>query len=327
MSDNPIIYLDMDGVVADIKTGYYNAFDRNINEDDSFTVFQYISTIPYFFRTLPVLEQGRELYNRLIQKYEVIFLTNPAKQNPTCRADKVKWLKENFGEGLTVLFSGNKEDYAQSSFDILIDDMDRNLIPFAEAGGTAIDFRKYDNNKIMTLIAEVVNPQEEIRQVVEQIKKMKVETEPTEKQKESGIYKKGDIVIKGIRVKIENPKGSTRFGFDEKGAKWITRMKNHYGYIVHKGDAIDGDKIDCFIGDSFKNNKCYVINQGKGGLFDEHKVMLGFDSIEDAKESYLRNYQKGWSKNLLSIIPTNTKLLREWVNSGNLMEPYRGNNE
>jgi len=325
-TNNPTIYLDMDGVVADFQKGYMNAFNRDCSRDDSFTVTQQCLTMPYFFRTLPVIERGKDLYNRLIKKYQVIFLTTPMKGMNNCRADKVQWLRENFGEGLTVLFSEHKEDYAQSSFDILIDDMSYNLDPFKDAGGTAIDFNQYNNNDIMSIISETINPQEEIRQIKEQIKKMQVETEPTEKQKESGIYKKGDLVIKGIRIKIENPKGSIRFGFDERGTKWINRMKNHYGYISHKRDAIDGDKLDVFIGDNFSNNKCYVVNQGRGGVFDEHKIMLGFNSLDEARESYFNNYQKGW-KGLMSIIPTNTKLLREWIESGNLMEPFRGKNE
>ena len=29
-------------------------------------------------------------------------------------------------------------------------------------------------------------------------------------------------------------------------------------------------------------------------FFDEHKVMLGFDTEQEAKDNYLANYEKGW---------------------------------
>ncbi len=30
------------------------------------------------------------------------------------------------------------------------------------------------------------------------------------------------------------------------------------------------------------------------GDFDEHKVLLGFNSLEEAKQGYLSNYESGW---------------------------------
>ena len=321
--NNPTIFLDMDGVITWFSEAYKTAFDRDVFKDDSFTVTQMCLTQPHFFRTIPVLERGKELYNRLAKKYNVIFLTTPMEGMDYCKSDKLAWLKENICENPTVIFSDNKADYAHSAHDILVDDMTHNLESFAEAGGTAIDFTKHTNDEIMDKIADTLNPQKEIKIIKEQIKNMQVNTSPTEKQKESGIYQKGRFVIKGIPVVIENPKGSVRWGIGENGRKWFNRMKSHYGYIQHKGEAIDGDKVDVFIGDKFSNNKVFVINQGKNNMFDEHKVMIGYPDINTAKESYLACYEKGWEKNIMSIIPTNTKKLKDWLKSGNMNEPYR----
>jgi 5'(3')-deoxyribonucleotidase/predicted GNAT family acetyltransferase len=321
---NPLIYLDMDGVLTWFSEAYKQAFDRDVFKDDSFTVNQFCLTEPRFFRTIPVLEKGKELYDRLIKKYQVIFLTTPMEGMDYCKSDKLEWLRENICENPTVIFSDNKADYAHSAHDILVDDMTHNLESFAEAGGTAIDFTKHTNDEIMDKIADTLNPQKEIKIIKEQIKNMQVNTSPTEKQKESGIYQKGRFVIKGIPVVIENPKGSVRWGIGENGRKWFNRMKSHYGYIQHKGEAIDGDKVDVFIGDNFSNNKVFVINQGKNNMFDEHKVMIGYPDINTAKESYLACYEKGWEKNIMSIIPTNTKKLKEFLKNGNMNEPFRG---
>lgn len=324
---DPIIYLDMDGVLTNFQQGYKTAFDRDCRNDDVFTVGQNTRSVPYFFRTLPVLERGRQLYDRLIKKYQVIFLTTPTEGMEHCKSDKVKWLKENICLNPTVIFSHNKYDYAQSSFDILIDDMDYNLDPFAEAGGTAIDFNKHDNNEIMAMIAETINPQEEIRQVKEKLKQIQVETAPTEKQKESGNYKKGKIIIKGMPVTIENIPGSIRFGFDFSGRKWVSRMKCYYGYF-DRTEGNDGDQIDVFISENnLVGNRAFVVNQMKDGIFDEVKVVLGAKDINDARSIYLQNYEKGWEKNIQSIVSTNTKKLREYIQSGIKTEPFRGKDE
>lgn len=47
----------------------------------------------------------------------------------------------------------------------------------------------------------------------------KVDTNPTEKQKEAGNYKKGHIKVDGLDVTIEQPKGSIRRGTDANGNK------------------------------------------------------------------------------------------------------------
>jgi len=54
----------------------------------------------------------------------------------------------------------------------------------------------------------------------------KVNTNPTEAQKEAGNYKKGHIKIDGYDITIENPKGSVRSGVSGDGKKWETVSKS-----------------------------------------------------------------------------------------------------
>ena len=319
------ILLDMDGVLTNFAEAYKTAFDRDVFKDDSFTVMQMCLTQPHFFRTIPVLQRGKELYDRLIKKYNVIFLTTPMEGMDYCKSDKLAWLKENICENPTVIFSASKADYAHSAHDILIDDMSHNLKSFAEAGGTAIDFNAYTNDEILIKIAETLNPQTEIKRIKEQLKNIQINKNPSEAQKKQGNYLKGKVVIRGIPITVENVPGSIRWGYDEKGLKWVNRLKNYYGYIS-KTEGNDGDEIDVFIGNEPENNKAFVINQKNpvSGLFDEHKIILCVNDIESAKKVYLQNYSKGWEKNIMSIESTNTKKLREWLKVGNYKEPYRG---
>lgn len=121
---------------------------------------------------------------------------------------------------------------------------------------------------------------------------------PSQAQKESGNYCKGHIRFGGYNYTIENPQGSYRSGVDENGKKWKQKMNNTYGYILGtKGK--DGDHLDMFINDKADldswNGNVYVVDQVlPDGSFDEHKVMYGFDSEEDARKAYLSNYEQGW---------------------------------
>jgi len=312
----------MDGVVAGFVQGYKEMFFRDAYKDDPFTVTQFCMTVPNFFRMLPVLEKGRDLVNILSEDYKIVFLTTPMEGMVECRRDKIDWIKEHFGSHYDVIFSDDKAEYVTDEKSILIDDMAYNLEPWDEAGGTAIDIR-VKNDKIIEKIDEVFNGTVESNKVKGQLASMEVNETPTEKQKESGNYKKGKIQFKGLDILIENPKGSIRWGFDERGQKWLQKMKSHYGYIVNDGgqETADGDKIDVFIGPKLNASRAFVVNQEKDGAFDEHKIMLGFNTIEEAEAAYLSNYQRGWD-GLGSIKQTNTKRLREWLNEGNLNEPF-----
>jgi hypothetical protein len=202
--------------------------------------------------------------------------------------------------------------------------MGYNLDPWNDAGGTAIDFLNNNNDKIIKKIEIALGEKEEVDDLMEQLKNLAINLKPSLRQKESGIYKKGHIDFKGLKIAIENPKGSIRWGLGENGKKWINRLTCHYGYIKNGQDGRDGrdgDKVDCFIGPHLNKSLVFVVNQGFDGMFDEHKIMLGFDSMESAENAYLSNYQSGWN-GMQSIKQTNTKKLRDWLKEGNILEPF-----
>jgi len=153
---------------------------------------------------------------------------------------------------------------------------------------------------------------------------------PTEEQKKSGAYKKGHLNLYGLSISIENPKGSTRSGTDRNGKKWSIKLKNHYGYIKGNNIGKDGDPIDVFLGENPESDKVFMVNQlslGKDkNVFDEHKALLGFDSLSSAVKGYLQNYESDWDKKGMidSVVQTNIVDFKSWLNSGNLKKPFRG---
>ncbi len=146
--------------------------------------------------------------------------------------------------------------------------------------------------------------------------------EPTLAQAEAGNYKKGRLKLGGLNIAIENPKGSVRKGVDRDGKAWQNEIKHHYGDISGVKGA-DGDNMDVFIGDNPASSRVFVIDQidPKTGEFDEHKVMTGFDSLEDAKAGYLANYDKDW-KGLGEISEVDFDTFKQWTKEGDTQKPY-----
>lgn len=141
--------------------------------------------------------------------------------------------------------------------------------------------------------------------------------EPTEAQKVAGNYAKGHLDVHGLDVSIENPAGSIR-----KGADWEQVMHDHYGYI--RGTVgRDKDHIDAFIGPNPASTRAFVVDQvdPKTGKFDEHKVILGANSIKEAREIYSRNYSADW-KGLGAIRPTTIDGLKTWFKEGDTTKPF-----
>ena len=146
-----------------------------------------------------------------------------------------------------------------------------------------------------------------------------VNTEPTEAQKEAGNYKKGHVQVGTFDITIEQPEGSIRRGTDADGKKWESKMHNTYGYF-RGTEGVDGDHIDVFLSndiDGWNGRKVFVVDQyNPDGTFDEHKVMLGFNDMDEAKSDYLANYEKGWENGRrIDISSTNLEDFEKWIDS------------
>ena len=143
--------------------------------------------------------------------------------------------------------------------------------------------------------------------------------EPTEGQKEAGNYKKGRVKVGPFDVVIEQPRGSVRSGVDANGKAWETTMQHTYGYFGGT-KGVDGDAIDVFLGndlDGWDGITVFVVDQyNPDGSFDEHKVMLGFNSQEEAEGAYFANYEADWAKtHRTEVTAVPLADFTEWVKS------------
>lgn len=148
------------------------------------------------------------------------------------------------------------------------------------------------------------------------------DTDPSEEEKESGDYAKGEVEIHGLTIAIENPKGSERSGTTQEGDSWAISMAHDYGYIKGTKGA-DGDEVDAFIGPDLDSDRVFVVNQvGKDGALDEHKVMLGFATREAAEQGYLSSYRAGWD-GMGDVEEMSVDELKAWLPSASQGESAR----
>lgn len=126
------------------------------------------------------------------------------------------------------------------------------------------------------------------------VAEQQVNTQPTEAQKEAGNYKKGHVKIKGLDITIENPKGSERSGVDGDGNPWSVQMPSAYGYIKRTTGA-DGEQVDVYVGDNPDSDRVFIVDQIEPDTakFDEHKVMIGFNSPEEVAQAYGKAFSDG----------------------------------
>lgn len=124
-----------------------------------------------------------------------------------------------------------------------------------------------------------------------------------------------EIEVQGIPVVIEHEKGSTRTGTNQQGEQWERLMHARYGYIPGTFAKGDNEDLDVYIGPDADAPTAYVVEQLKDdGSFDENKVMLGFNSPEEARETYLKHYPEGWeATNLGDITPLGVARLADMV--------------
>ena len=205
------------------------------------------------------------------------------------------------------------------------------ILTLGSAAGDAIDnssFDREDSNKIANGQKETVKNAETpaVEAETESVDgnsspvataiaaaEAETDTNPSEAQKEAGNYKKGHVKVDGYDITIENPKGSVRSGKDADGKEWSVTMNNTYGYI-RGTEGVDGDHIDVFLSDNPEHGNVYVVDQvDADGNFDEHKVMYGFGSADEARDNYLANYSEGWKMGVITEV--SKEEFKKWIES------------
>jgi len=152
------VFIDLDGVLVDFHGGFEQALIRrglqslipadwprgvwSLSEAykiSNETVWNIIDTTPSFWENLEPYPWMDAVVNMIPCDVEIKLLSSPS-QNPSSWSGKAAWVKKQFGTTVGNLILTNDKTPMANSRSLLIDDSDKNVESFRNAGGRAILF-------------------------------------------------------------------------------------------------------------------------------------------------------------------------------------------
>lgn len=162
-------------------------------------------------------------------------------------------------------------------------------------------------------------------------------------QQKVGNYEKGHVNFNpgtplSMRASLENAAGTSRH------PDWPP-LKDHYGYFLNTF-GYDKEQLDLFIKPGTALNwagPVFVVNQYRspptqisGGnaaqgkrfadarpTFDEHKILIGYATLAEARTAYQRNYADGWDGGR-TIVPITMPAFKAWAEDPSKSGPRGG---
>ena len=160
----------------------------------------------------------------------------------------------------------------------------------------------------------------------------KANPEPSDAQKEAGNYQMGHVKVHGLDVTIETAKGGERRGKAKDGTEWSVTLPAHYGYI-RRTEGADGDHVDVYVGEQPQSGNVFIVDQidPETGKFDEHKVVLGTFTEQEARATYEAGFSDGsGGRRMGAITEVGVGRFKSWLLQGDTRKPFatkRGNTD
>lgn len=145
------VYVDMDGVLTDFSKavhaiGAEYGLGPKSSEEDKNKMYEAIENAGVdFWSNMPWMPDGKSLWKVVMPFYPRI-ITSPglfqyAKQG------KKEWVNHNI-PGTPLFFSDHKLEFVEPyTTCVLIDDMERNILPWREAGGIGIQHKSSEQTE------------------------------------------------------------------------------------------------------------------------------------------------------------------------------------
>lgn len=146
----PRIYLDLDGVMADFDKFFLQEFGVESHKVEDDHMWRMINGYGDFFGSLPLCEDALDFYED-IEGLDITVLTACPKTNYQMAArSKRQWVYKHISSDLPVipmLGGKNKTLFMHKPGDILIDDFEKNCIPWKENGGIPILHKNFTDTR------------------------------------------------------------------------------------------------------------------------------------------------------------------------------------
>lgn len=143
-----MIWLDMDGVVADFDTHYFNlSGSRPTRWPDPETVnWKLVNSVPDFYRTMPLMPGAHDLFRYAVSTAYTAFLTGAPRSVATTEKQKREWGGEQFGDTHIVCCPSREKYQFCAPGDVLVDDYLKYRVDWERAGGIFIHHTSADDS-------------------------------------------------------------------------------------------------------------------------------------------------------------------------------------
>ena len=145
MNELPQIYCDMDQVLVNFIGGANKALEAQglppFQQAEKGVKWEALKKVPKFWANLDPMPDAMTLW-RFIRPYGPYILSTPSKHMPTCKAEKIEWVRKHLGrvEEINLVPREDKQKFATigGKPNLLIDDYEKNCKEWEAAGGIAI---------------------------------------------------------------------------------------------------------------------------------------------------------------------------------------------
>ena len=170
----PVVYIDMDGVLADMwgEVARHHGVDHWRTARKTHKRIEQVAKRPGFFRRLPPLPNAARLIRSVLKAVgEYSILSSPMQSRvEQSSEEKTDWLQHHLKRNAptAIIYDHNKEKYARRSdgtHNILIDDFETNVELWRARGGVGILYKDSEVDAALTELQRALTGQTEPRTV------------------------------------------------------------------------------------------------------------------------------------------------------------------
>jgi 5'(3')-deoxyribonucleotidase len=143
LTRDTVIYVDMDGVLADFEGAVRDKLGITMDAPKSKLwgkIQHHNDTVEPWFYSLPMMSDAKQLMSFLLDNFDDVRILTASGTTPKDGpAQKMDWVRDHFGniKVNVVRASGEKAAFADPN-SLLIDDRSQSIDPFIAAGGLGI---------------------------------------------------------------------------------------------------------------------------------------------------------------------------------------------
>jgi hypothetical protein len=136
----PHIFCDFDGVLVDFERGFEMFYGKRHDEVPEFVMWKIIKNNMSHWEQLPAMPGALQLWAYIAPHSPTILTGCPTSGKQQAIDGKTIWKNRELGLHVPIIadLSRHKPKYMKAPGDILIDDMEKNITRWVEAGGVGV---------------------------------------------------------------------------------------------------------------------------------------------------------------------------------------------